>query len=50
MCNGDIPRSTSPRRVAIIGGGVSGLSAAWHLHQNVPNIQVELFEAEDRLG
>lgn len=50
MCNGDVPKSTSPRRVAIIGGGVSGLSAAWHLHQNVPNIQVELFEAEDRLG
>lgn len=50
MCNGDVPRSTSPRRVAIIGGGVSGLSAAWHLHQNVPHIQVELFEAEDRLG
>lgn len=26
------------------------MSAAWHLHQNVSNIQVELFEAEDRLG
>lgn len=50
MCKGDASTSTTPRRVAIVGGGVSGLSAAWHLHQNASNIQVELFEAEDRLG
>lgn len=42
--------SALPRRVAVVGGGVSGLSAAWHLHQNVENVDVELFEAEDRLG
>ena len=40
----------SRRRVAVVGGGVSGLSAAWHLHQNVPDVQVDLFEAEARLG
>ena len=50
MCKGDIPPPSTPRRVAIVGGGVSGLSAAWHLHQNVEHIQVELFESEDRLG
>lgn len=50
MCKGDTPGSTVPRRVAIVGGGVTGLSAAWHLHENAPNVQVELFEAEDRLG
>lgn len=53
MCKGDVPRSSSsnlPRRVAVVGGGVSGLAAAWHLQQNVDNIEVELFEAEDRLG
>jgi len=52
MCKGGLlpPPPTTLRRVAIIGGGVSGLSAAWHLHENVENIQVELFEAEDRLG
>lgn len=38
------------RKVAIIGGGVSGLSAAWHLHQNCPDTDVHLFESEDRLG
>lgn len=53
MCKGDIASGTSSatnRKVAIVGGGVSGLSAAWHLHTNAPHVQVELFEAEDRLG
>jgi predicted NAD/FAD-binding protein len=40
------------KKVAIIGGGVTGLAAAWHLHQtsNVTKIDAHLFEAEDRLG
>jgi cyclopropane-fatty-acyl-phospholipid synthase len=42
--------STENRKVAIVGGGVSGLSAAWHLHANASHVQVELFEAADRLG
>jgi predicted NAD/FAD-binding protein len=54
MCKGEVPavsnNGTTPRRVAIVGGGVAGLSAAWHLSENVSNIDVELFEAEDRLG
>ena len=37
------------RRIAVIGGGVAGLSAAWHLHVNTCH-HVELFEAEERLG
>jgi cyclopropane-fatty-acyl-phospholipid synthase len=44
--------------VAIIGGGVSGLAAAWHLHTqaaaaddtNTYNADVVVFEASDRLG
>jgi predicted NAD/FAD-binding protein len=39
-----------PRRVAVVGGGVAGLSAAWHLSENVSNVEVEVFEAQDRLG
>lgn len=69
MCKGETtqssnaPRSssTTPRRVAVVGGGVTGLAAAWHLANNYKNgnnheadndnnIEVELFEAEDRLG
>eukprot|EP00554_Chaetoceros_debilis_P011206 CAMPEP_0194110658 /NCGR_PEP_ID=MMETSP0150-20130528/9850_1 /TAXON_ID=122233 /ORGANISM="Chaetoceros debilis, Strain MM31A-1" /LENGTH=954 /DNA_ID=CAMNT_0038799893 /DNA_START=5 /DNA_END=2866 /DNA_ORIENTATION=- len=37
------------KKVAIIGGGVSGLSAAWHL-LNCPDVEVDVFESSDRLG
>ncbi|PTQ75857.1 NAD(P)/FAD-dependent oxidoreductase [Celeribacter persicus] len=37
----------APQRIAVIGGGISGLSAAWLL---APHHQVTLFEAEPRLG
>mmetsp|Transcript_15330 Transcript_15330/g.37942 ORF Transcript_15330/g.37942 Transcript_15330/m.37942 type:complete len:1078 (-) Transcript_15330:4546-7779(-) len=42
----------SPRRVAVIGGGVTGLAAAWHLKENThtSNVDVQLFEKEERLG
>ncbi len=35
-------------RVAIIGGGITGLSAAWHLQQQ--QIPFTLYEASDRVG
>ncbi len=40
------------RRIAIIGGGVAGLTAAWELARNRPNeaSQIVLFEASARLG
>ncbi|MGV3483398.1 MAG: protoporphyrinogen oxidase [Planctomycetaceae bacterium] len=37
-------------RVAIIGGGIAGLSAAFYLRRLCPTAEVELFEAADRLG
>ena len=46
-----IHRSKPPveaERVAIIGGGASGLAALWSL-ENSPH-DVDLFEASDRLG
>ena len=43
--------SKTIKRVGIVGGGVSGLSAAWHLHTNCKGtVEVHLFEANDRLG
>ncbi len=46
MCKSD----GSTKKIAIVGGGVSGLSAAWHLTKNAPNAEVVLFESADRLG
>jgi protoporphyrinogen/coproporphyrinogen III oxidase len=39
------------RRVAIVGGGISGLAAAWHLqHWGADELELSLFEAAPRLG
>ena len=38
------------RRIAIVGGGVSGLAAAWTLHRHPDRFDFQLFEARDRIG
>ena len=38
------------RRIAIIGGGMSGLGAAWALAHHPDRFDFRLFEANDRLG
>ena len=38
------------RKIAIIGGGVSGLGAAWALHHDADRFDFRLFEARERLG
>ncbi|MGB3329300.1 MAG: protoporphyrinogen oxidase, partial [Thermomicrobiales bacterium] len=40
----------SRRTVAVVGGGVSGLAAAWRIVQRDPGARVVVFEASDRLG
>jgi oxygen-dependent protoporphyrinogen oxidase len=37
-------------RVAVIGGGISGLAAAHRLLQLLPHAELHLYEASDRLG
>lgn len=37
-------------RVCIVGGGVSGLSAAWALARHPDRFDLQLFESNDRLG
>ena len=44
------PRRDSANSVAIIGGGISGLTTAHRLIELDPGIRVTLFEAGDRLG
>ena len=42
---------TMPRRIAIVGGGISGLAAAWTLdHHHPDRFDFRLFEAQDRIG
>ena len=43
-------KKTTPRRIAIIGAGVSGLGAAWALHHHPDRFDFRLFEANDRIG
>ena len=38
------------RRIAIIGGGVSGLGAAWALHYHPDRFDFRLFEAQGHIG
>ncbi|MCY3556362.1 MAG: FAD-dependent oxidoreductase, partial [Gemmatimonadetes bacterium] len=41
---------TKPKRIAIIGGGVSGLGAAWALHHHPDRFDFRLYEARDQVG
>ena len=40
----------APKRIAIVGGGISGLGAAWALHQHPDRFEFRLFEARDQIG
>ena len=45
--------TTSPdqgRDVAILGGGISGLTAAYYLSQSQPSTKITIYEAAPRIG
>ena len=46
----DKEEALKPRRVAIIGAGVSGLGAAWALCQHPDRFEIRVYEAQDRIG
>ena len=39
-----------PRRIAIVGGGISGLGAAWALHRSGDRFDFRLYEAQAQIG
>ena len=39
-----------PRRIAIVGGGVSGLGVAYALHRQPDRFDFRLFEAQPQIG
>ena len=43
-------RASRPRRVAIIGGGVSGLACAWALSHHPDRFDFRLYEAQQQVG
>jgi protoporphyrinogen/coproporphyrinogen III oxidase len=43
-------RATPKRQIAILGGGITGLTAAHYLARNAKNAHITLYEASDRLG
>ena len=48
MASGE--NGAKPRRIAIVGGGVSGLGAAWALHHHPDRFDFRIFEARDQIG
>jgi NAD(P)-binding Rossmann-like domain len=38
------------KNVAVVGGGITGLAAAYHLTKALPNAKITLFEAKKKLG
>jgi predicted NAD/FAD-binding protein len=44
----DQQRSRFPKRVAIVGGGISGIACSWTLRLH--DFDVETYETSDRLG
>ena len=44
------PLTKQPISVGIVGGGISGLYSALLLQHYVPNVNVKIFEANNRVG
>jgi len=39
-----------PKHIAVLGGGLTGLSAAYHLSRRYPKALITLVEKQNRLG
>lgn len=40
----------TPETIAVLGGGLTGLTTAWYLTRVLPQAKITLYEASDRLG
>lgn len=40
----------TPRNIAILGGGITGLSAAHYLARELPTAKITIYDSSDRLG
>lgn len=39
-----------PKSIAILGGGLTGLSTAWYLARLLPEAKITIYEAQKRMG
>ncbi|KAI5815914.1 hypothetical protein BZA77DRAFT_388060 [Pyronema omphalodes] len=46
----DLGTPKNIKSVAILGGGITGLSAAWYLSRLAPDVPITLYESSNRLG
>lgn len=44
------PSADPPRRIAVLGGGITGLTAAHYLARHAKNAHITLYEGSDHLG
>lgn len=42
--------AVAPREIAVLGGGITGLTSAYLLSQKLPDAKITLYEAGARLG
>ncbi|KAK4129532.1 hypothetical protein N657DRAFT_563990 [Parathielavia appendiculata] len=45
-----VSKTQSPRNIAVIGGGLTGLTTAWYLTRLLPKAKITIFDARENLG
>lgn len=43
-------RAPAPKKIAVLGGGITGLSTAYYLSRSLPNVTITLYEGSGRMG
>ncbi|KAL2271128.1 hypothetical protein VTJ83DRAFT_499 [Remersonia thermophila] len=43
-------KSRPPKDVAVLGGGLTGLSTAWYLTRTLPSARITIYDSRNRLG
>lgn len=43
-------KTQPPRDIAVLGGGLTGLTAAWHLTRELPDAKITIYDKKGRMG
>jgi oxygen-dependent protoporphyrinogen oxidase len=43
-------RTQPPRSIAVLGGGLTGLTTAWHLTRALPDAKITIYDKKARMG